>query len=304
MKILVTGSSGLVGSALIPFLLIGKHDVFKLVRVRADLKSNEIGWDLKKGVIEPSLLEGFDAIVHLAGENLMGRWTDEKKKKIVDSRIRSTELICKAISQLNQPPKVLISASAIGYYGNQGEKILTESSPKGEGFLADLCAKWESATKAAVEKGIRTINLRTGLVLSSKGGALRQMLLPFQLGLGGQIGNGQQYMSWIAIDDLIGIIYAAMRQSSLNGPINAVSPYPVTNYEFTKTLGAVLHRPTFLTLPKFILRGVIGEVADALLLSSQRVRPEVLIESRFRFEYPKLEEALEYLLDKKVAQKY
>lgn len=297
MKVLVTGSSGLVGSALIPFLRIAKHDVYKLVRARSDLKSNEIGWDLKRGVIDPSLLEGFDAIVHLAGESLQGRWTEEKKKKIVDSRVISTELLCQTLSQLHQPPKVLISASAIGIYGNRGDQVLTENSSKGQGFLSDLCVKWESATRLAVEKGIRTINLRIGIVLSPKGGALKLMLLPFQFGLGGQIGNGQQYMSWIAIDDLIGIIYYCMRQVSISGPVNAVSPYPVTNYEFTKTLGAVLNRPTFLTLPDFALRGILGEAADDLLLTSLRVRPEVMLENRFRFEYPKLGEALEYLLN-------
>lgn len=301
MKILVTGSSGLVGSALIPFLLIGKHDVFKLVRVRADLKPNEVAWDSKKGVIDPSVLEGFDAVVHLAGENLMGKWTEEKKKRIMDSRIKNTQLLCQTLSQLRQPPGVLICASAIGYYGNQGDKVLTEASPNGQGFLADLCEKWEKATQAAVEKNIRTINLRIGMVLSPKGGALKQMILPFQLGLGGQIGDGLQYMSWIAVDDLIGIIYYGMRQTTLSGPVNAVSPYPITNYEFTKTLGAVLHRPTFFSLPVIALRWIFGEMADALLLCSQRVRPAALLNSRFRFEYPKLEEALEYLLERKVA---
>lgn len=303
MKILVTGSSGLVASALIPFLLISKHEVLKLVRVKGDLKPNEVGWDSSKGVLNPSLLEDLDAVVHLAGENLMGKWTEEKKRKIVDSRIKTTQILCKTLSELDRPPKVLISASAIGYYGCQGEKVLTEASPKGHGFLAELCEKWEKATEVAVQKGIRTINLRIGMVLSPKGGALKQMLLPFQMGLGGQMGIGQQYMSWIAIDDLVGIIYYAMQQPHLKGPLNAVSPYPVNNEEFTKTLGAVLHRPTFLTMPDFAIRWIFGEVADALLLCSQRVRPEILLEKRFRFEYPKLEEALEYLLERKVALK-
>lgn len=299
MRILVTGSSGLVGSALIPFLLIGKHHVLKLVRARTDLKSNEIAWDAERGVINPTLLEGLDVVVHLAGENIMGSWTEEKKKRIKDSRVKGTKLLCKTLSQLDTPPKVLITASGVGYYGNQGDKVLTEVSPKGQGFLADVCEEWENATRIASEKGIRTVNLRIGMVLSPKGGALKKMLLPFQLGLGGQMGNGKQYISWIAIDDLIGVIYYAMRQSSLHGPVNAVSPYPITNGEFTKTLGAVLHRPTFLSIPDFAVKWIFGQMGEEVLLSSQRARPEALTECGFNFEYSRMGEALEYLLEKR-----
>lgn len=299
MKILVTGSTGLIGSALISFLLIGKNHVLKLVRTRANLKPNEVAWDSQRGVINPELLEGLDAVVHLAGESLTGQWTEEKKKRIVDSRVKTTELLCQSLSKLQKPPSVLICASAIGYYGCQGDKVLTESSPKGTGFLADVCEKWENATQAAKDKGIRTVNLRLGMVLSPKGGALKQMLLPFQLGLGAQIGNGKQYMSWIAIDDLIAVIYYAMRQNALQGPVNAVSPYPLTNFEFTKTLGSVLNRPTFLSIPDFAVKWIFGEMGEALLLCSERVRPEALLEIGYRFDYPKAGEALEHLLDKK-----
>lgn len=296
MKILVTGSSGLVGSSLVSFLGIAKHQVIKLVRKQTNLKSNEISWDPEKGKLDPHSLEGFDAVVHLAGENLMGRWSEDKKKEILNSRVKSTQLLCKVLSQLQQPPSVLVSASAIGYYGNQGDMVLTESSPKGIGFLADVCDKWEKATIPAVEKGIRTVNLRIGIVLSKNGGALKLMLLPFQLGMGGYLGDGKQYMSWIDIDDLTGIIYYAIQKSDLKGPVNAISPYPVTNYEFTKTLGSALNRPTFLAVPSFVINGLFGEMGEAVLLNSTRVRPEVLLEHGFHFDYPKLGESLEKLL--------
>lgn len=296
MKILVTGSSGLIGSALVDFLKRYKHDVWKLVRVRTNLKPHEIAWSPKKGVISPELLEGFDVVIHLAGESLIGRWTDEKKKKIEESRVKATKVLCKNLSELKNPPKVLISGSAIGFYGSQGEKSLDEGSAAGTGFLSEVCQKWEKATQAAVDKGIRTVNLRTGMVLSKNGGALKQMLMPFKLCLGATIGRGNQYMSWIDIDDLIGIIYYCIKQSDLQGPVNAVSPYPVTNEEFTKTLGLVLNRPTFLVVPETIVKWVFGELGENMLLSSTRVRPELLLERGYTFEYPKLAMSLEHLL--------
>lgn len=299
MKILVTGSSGLVGSALVEFLKRYKHTVWKLVRGRADIKANEIAWNPAKGVVSPELLEGFDAVVHLAGETLIGRWTDEKKDKIEKSRVRGTKLLCKALSDLKNAPKVFIGASAIGYYGERGAKTVDETSEPGTGFLSNVCQKWEKATQMLQEKGIRTVNLRTGIVLSRKGGALKQMLLPFQLCLGGKLGSGQQYMSWIDLDDLIGIIYYCIKNDQMIGPLNAVSPYPVTNEEFTKTLGSVLKRPTFLTVPEFVIHFVFGEMGDAMLLSSTRVRPQVLLDQGYQFEYPRLAQSLEHLLDKK-----
>ncbi len=296
MKILVSGSSGLVGSALVPFLENGNHQVFKLVRARGDLKPNEIAWDPERGVIKTELLEGFGAVIHLAGENITGLWTERKKRLIFESRVQGTHVLCRALSQLEHPPSVLISASAIGYYGDQGEHILNEESPKGQGFLADVCQQWEEATQAASEKGIRTVHLRTGMVLSPHGGALKNMLTPFKLGLGGSFGSGEQYISWIAIDDLLGVIYYAIRQASLVGPVNAVSPNPVTNREFVTALGHVLNRPSFLKLPSFVLKWVFGQMAAELLLSSQRVIPEVLEDKGFRFDYPDLGKAFEHLL--------
>jgi uncharacterized protein (TIGR01777 family) len=296
MKILVTGSSGLVGSALIPFLKLGHHQVVKLVRARSTLKSDEVAWDLDKGIDNPELLEGVDAVVHLAGENIASFWTEKKKKQILESRVRGTKLLCQSLSRLKKPPEVLISASAIGYYGNRADQILTESSSKGEGFLADVCQQWEEAIKLAKEAGVRTICLRTGMVLSTQGGALKNMLIPFKWGLGGVFGSGKQYISWISIDDLIAIIYYGIRQKQLQGVVNAVSPNPVTNQEFTKTLASVLNRPAFLKIPTFVLNGIFGEMAEELLVSSQRVIPEALEEKGFRFDHPVLKEALEALI--------
>lgn len=296
MKILITGSSGVVGSALIDFFSEGHYQVYRLVRTRENLGPNEIGWDPEQGVINPDLLEKFNAVVHLAGENIVGKWTEDKKRKISESRINGTRLLCQTLSQLQHPPEVLISASAIGYYGNRGDEILTESSSGGEGYMAEVCQKWEEAAEPAISKGIRTVFLRTGMVLSPKGGALKNMVTPFKLCMGGKFGSGDQYISWISIDDLIGIIYYAIRQTTLRGPVNAVAPNPVTNREFTKALGAVLHRPAFLKVPASILKLIFGQMAEELLLSSQRVLPAALEEKGFRFDYPQLDDALKHLL--------
>ncbi len=295
MKILVTGSSGLIGSTLNSFLANGGHQVYKLVRGRADLLADEVAWDPHRGVINPTQLEGFDVVVHLAGESLLGKWTEAKKKGIRESRVNSTRLLSQTLCRLRKPPSVFICASAIGYYGNRGEDVLTEQSSKGEGFLADVCEEWEEAARPAVEEGIRTINLRIGAVLSPKGGALKQMLPIFRWCIGGALGTGMQYMSWIIIDDLIKVIDYVMHQQRLAGPINVVSPHPVTNKEFTKTLGHVLHRPTFLIVPKFAVRLIFGQMGEELLLSSQKVIPKKLEESGFLFTYPHLEEALRHL---------
>lgn len=297
MKVAITGSSGLIGSALISFLEKEKNEIYNLVRVRTNLLPNEIAWDFQRGVINPPLLEGLDVVVHLAGENIMGRWTKAKKEKIRESRIKGTQLLCQALCQLQRPPSVLICASAIGYYGNRAEEVLTEQSAKGEGFLADVCEEWEEAARPAAEKGIRTINLRLGMVLSSKRGALQRMLPIFKLGLGGEMGSGCQYVSWIVIDDLMRIIEYAINQASLAGPLNAVSPHPVTHAALTKALGHALDRPTFLSMPAFMVKLIFGELGEELLLSSQRVKPEKLEQTGFQFNYPYLEEALHYLLN-------
>ncbi len=298
MKILVTGSSGLIGSALIPFLKARHHEVYKLVRTRADLLSDEVAWDPKRGVINPPLLEGLDAVVHLAGENIMGIWTAAKKERIRESRVKGTQLLSQDLCQLHHPPSVFVCASATGYYGNRGDEILTEQSSKGQGFLANVCEDWEEATRVASQRGIRTLNLRFGMVLSPKGGALKQMLPVFEWGLGGQIGTGKQYISWISIDDLIRVIDFVIQTEKLAGPVNAVTSQPVTNAEFTKTLGRVLHRPTFFSMPTFAATLGFGELGQEVLLASQRVKPQKLEEAGFQFDYPNLEEALQHLLDR------
>ena len=298
MKIAVSGSTGLIGSALVPFLKEQGHEVFKLVRVRADLLPDEIGWDPHCGVINPALLEGMDAVVHLAGENIMGRWTEAKKEKIRSSRVEGTKLLCQALGSLKHPPSVFVAASAIGYYGDRGDEILTEKSPKGEGFLSGVCEQWEEAVRALKEKGSRIVNLRIGMVLSGKGGALKQMLPVFKWGLGGKMGAGNQWMSWIAIDDLIRIIDFALHKDQLAGALNAVSPEPVTNQTFTETLGKLLHRPAFMAIPAFAVKLVFGQLGTELLLSSERVVPRRLEEAGYSFAYPHLDEALEHILNK------
>lgn len=242
-------------------------------------------------------MEARDAFVHLAGENIAaGRWTRARKARIRDSRVKVTRRLCESLAGLSQPPKVLVSASAVGYYGDRGEEVLTEESPAGMGFLSEVCRGWEAACEPAVQKGIRVVNLRTGMVLSAAGGVLPRMLLPFRMGLGGRIGSGRQFMSWIDLDDLVGVIFHALTCDTLAGPVNAVAPNPVINLEFTRTLGRVLRRPTFFCVPAWALRLALGEMADELLLASARVAPARLAASGYVFRYPELEGALRHVL--------
>jgi uncharacterized protein (TIGR01777 family) len=299
MHVLVTGASGLVGSALVPFLTTGGHRLTRLVRSTPRPGQAEIPWQPETGSIATSALEGVEAVVHLAGENIAtGRWTAEKKARIRASREQGTRLLCDALGQLVNPPKVLVSASAIGYYGDRGSESLHEASPPGSGFLAEVCQAWEATTAPAVQRGIRVVHFRLGMVLSPAGGALAQMLWPFKLGAGGVIGSGWQYMSWIALDDAIGAILHAMMTPSVQGPVNAVAPQVLTNREFTAILGRVLRRPTLLPFPACAARLACGEMAEALLLASARVEPRRLLETGYVFRYPDLDSALRHLLGK------
>ncbi|OJU82238.1 MAG: TIGR01777 family protein [Chlamydia sp. 32-24] len=295
MKFLIAGSNGLVGQALIPFLTTQGHTVYTLVRKKTD-KPNEILWNPKEGILDKNQIEGFDCIVNLAGENIAKKWNEQVKKDILDSRVESTNLLAKTIAELQNPPKVLINASAIGYYGNRGEAELNENSAPGTGFLSDVCKKWEDATKPAEQKGVRVVKLRTGMVLSSKGGALAQMLTPFKAGMGGKVGSGEQYVSWISIEDLIAIIVFLAERDDIKGPVNLVSPESVKNKEFTKKLGEVLNRPTIVPFPEFAAKMMFGEMAEEMLLSSTRVEPKVLEEKGYKFKYPTLKEALQQQL--------
>lgn len=299
MRILVSGSSGLVGGSLVPFLRSREHEVTRLVRSSRISSDNQLHWDPGSGDIDLEGAGAIDAVVHLAGENIANkRWSEAQKSKIRDSRIQGTKLLCEKLAQLDSKPKVLVCASAIGYYGDRGDELLNESSDPGIGFLTDVCEEWEAATKAARDAGIRVVNVRFGIILSPCGGALQKMLLPFQLGLGGDLGNGKQYMSWIAVEDVVGAIFHAINTDSVEGPVNVVSPNPVTNKDFTKTMSKVLFRPAIFPAPAFVLKIVLGEMAEALLLSSSRVEPKKLLASGYEFKYPELEQALRHLLGK------
>lgn len=297
MRVAVSGSTGLVGSEVVASLTAAGHEVVRLVRRAPAPGEKAVRWDPGKGEIDAARLEGLDAVVHLAGENIVsGRWNAARKAAIRDSRVNGTRLLCGALAGLAHPPKTLVCASAIGYYGDRGADVLTEESPHGAGFLPDVCREWESATEAAMRKGIRVVALRIGVVLSPKGGALSRMLPPFRAGLGGVIGSGKQYVSWVALDDLVGIVLHALQSGELRGPVNAVAPVPVTNRELTEALGKALSRPTLLPVPAFALRLAMGEMAAALLLASARVVPRRLEETRYRFRFPELHGALRHLL--------
>lgn len=296
MKVLVSGSSGLVGSALVRALADAGDYVTRLVRSEPR-SSSEIRWDLEKGQVNGSL-EGFDGVVHLAGETVVGRWTAAKKKRILESRVKGTHLLSKSLASLSKPPRVLVCASATGFYGSRGDEVLTERSSSGSAFLAEVCRRWEEAGQPAAQAGIRVVSLRFGVILSREGGALAKMLVPFRLGLGGIVGAGRQWMSWIALEDAVGAILHALKNDELRGPVNVVSPTPLRNHDFTKTLGRVLSRPTVMPLPAFAARLIFGEMANETLLNSTRVEPEVLKMSGYRFKSPQLEGALRSILSR------
>jgi uncharacterized protein len=293
-KVLVSGVSGPIGAALFPSFRASGWSVIRLVRGQT-ANENQIGWDPEKP-IAPEMVSGFDAVVHLAGESIFGRWTESKKEKILNSRVRGTLHLAQALAQAEEKPRVFICGSAIGYYGNRGDELLREESAPGTGFLAQVCQEWEEATTPAVQADIRTAHLRTGIVLSPKGGALGAMLLPFKLGLGGRIGNGKQWMSWIHVQDVVGAIHHILKTDLMQGAVNLVAPKPVMNGEFVKTLASVLSRPAILPMPEFAVKGVFGEMGEEMLLASQKVEPGKLISSGYPFRHRDLRASLEALL--------
>ena len=301
LTIAVTGSSGLIGRTLCDVLSTGGHHVVRLVRNRETQTSQGVLWDPIEGTVEEEGLEGLDAVVHLAGEPLLGlRWTEEKKKRIWASRIEGTEHLSRALARLRRPPGVLVSASAVGFYGNRGDQPLTEGAKQGRGFLAELCGAWEEATHPAARMGIRVVYLRTGLTLTPAGGALGTMLLPFKIGVGGRLGSGRQYVSWIDHDDLLSLIIHVIHTRSIRGPVNATAPYPVPNASFTGTLGRVLERPTLIPVPGLAVQALFGEMGKEMLLQGQRVQPAVAETTDFEFMYPGLEESLRHQLGREI----
>ena len=292
MNVLITGASGLIGKALQRALVEKGHELLLAGRGEPDA-SNKVKWSVVDGFVDVERLEGLDAVIHLAGENVSGlRWTDEKKKAIRDSRVQGTKSVVGGLAQLKNKPKVFVTGSAIGFYGDRGAEEMTEASHSGETFLAEVCREWESESRRAEDLGIRTVLLRTGIILSKDGGALSAMLTPFKLGVGGVVGSGKQWMSWVALPDVVRIIEFALENADLRGAVNVVAPNPVTNEQFTKRLGEVLYRPTFLPLPEFAVNFVFGEMGDALLLDSTRVVPKRLLDAGFEFRYRDLKTAL------------
>lgn len=300
----MSGASGLIGSALQASLAAqisqNKIEIVRLARGVAK-DAAQVSWDFRTP-LSPNAVSGFDAVIHLAGESVVGRWTTEKKKSIRDSRVLGTRNLASALAKAVPKPKVFICASAIGYYGDRGDEIMREESSPGSGFLSEVCREWEAASRIAAEAGIRTINLRTGLVLSEKGGALQSMLTPFKLGLGGRIGSGRQWWSWIHMDDMVGGIHHAMNSestngASLSGPVNMTAPKPLRNAEFTRILAGVLSRPAIMPVPSFALKLIFGKkAAEEMFLASQSVAPEKLLQSNYKFRYSELAPALESLL--------
>jgi uncharacterized protein (TIGR01777 family) len=295
MRISVTGSSGLIGSALVPFLTAQGHEVGRVVR--STTAAGAWRWDPGAGHVDAGAVDGKDAVVHLAGETIAaGRWSAARKARIRDSRVRGTRVVAEAVARADPRPKALLCASAMGFYGDRGDERLTEASAPGRGFLSEVSREWEEACAPARDQGVRVVNLRFGIVLSPAGGALAKMLLPFRLGAGGVVGSGKQWWSWVALDDAVGAIQHALVTAGLSGPVNVAAPKPVTNAEFTRTLGRVLARPTLFPVPVFAARLAFGEMADALLLASARIVPERLQQTGYGFRHPELEGALRHLL--------
>jgi uncharacterized protein len=297
-RVLISGASGPIGAALLPALKASGARITRLMRQdsgRSAGTESSLAWDPAQPLAAEAV-SGFDVVVHLAGESIVGRWTESKKKKIRDSRVVGTENLANALAQAQNKPRVLVSSSAIGYYGDRGDEVLTESSPPGSGFLAEVCRQWEGATRAAAEAGIRTVQIRTGVVLSSRGGALGKMLTPFKMGAGGRIGDGRQWMSWIDVEDLVGAVLHIVDRDGLQGPVNLVGPKPVRNAEFTQTLASVLDRPAMFPMPAVAVKLAFGEMGETVLLGSQQVEPTQLVNSGFRFRFQRLRESLEHAL--------
>lgn len=295
MKILITGSTGLIGSALVNYLSREDHKVFRLARSKN--VSAALTWNPDEGHINKSAFDDIDIVIHLAGRNVAkGRWNNKRKLQIMTSRVSGTKLLADTLASLESKPKLLITASGVGFYGNRGEEILEENKRKGDGFIAEVCHEWEQAAASASQAGIRVVNLRLGMTLSKKGGALGIMLPIFSLGLGGNIGNGKQYVSWITIEDVCSAVKHIINTESVKGPVNIVTPNPVTNSEFTKALARKLKRPAFIPFPAFLAKLVLGSLAEELLLASTRVAPNKLLSSGFEFRFPVLEAALDNTL--------
>lgn len=302
MKILISGSHGFIGSALHARLKQDGHTLLRLIRPKKIAHSDEVFWDYKDGYINHTHLDNIDAVIHLAGENILGRWTDAKRKAIHDSRVRATEFLCKSLVALPTKPKALLCASAIGYYGSRGDEDLDETSDPGEGFLPKVCGEWETATQLAAREGIRVVNLRFSMVLGKDGGALAKMLPAFKMGAGGPLGDGTQWISWISLEDAVGAIEFALKDKSLEGAVNIVASEAVRNKDFAHTLGHVLHRPEVVPFPKRMLHMMFGDFADETLLASTKALPAKLTQAGYPFQHPNLQNALEHILQKPVKQ--
>ena len=297
MKVLISGGSGLIGSALTNALRADGHVVSHFIRPGGTAAPGDVLWNPSRATVDVPALEGHDAIVHLSGASIAGgRWTDKRKAILRSSRVDSTRVLVDSLTRLKQRPRVFVCASAIGYYGDRGDELLTESSGYGNGFLSILCRAWEAEAGRAAANGIRTVIARFGVILAMQGGALPQMLTPFKLGFGGRLGSGKQWISWVALEDVVRVLRTAIDNENVNGPVNVVAPQPVQNAEFTAVLAGVLHRPAIFPAPAFALRLALGQMADALLLSSQRVQPEKLAKLGYKFRYETLQSALQAIL--------
>ena len=299
MRIAITGASGLIGARLALFLRSNGHRVDAMVRSADRVKGTNILWNPQDGRVDLQALGGIDAVVHLAGENIAaGRWTEERKRRVLDSRVQGTKTIANAMASLDRLPSVLVVASAVGFYGARGDEPLTEDSLPGEGYLSEVCQAWEQAARPAEDAGIRVVNLRIGIVLSGSGGALATMLPAFKLGAGGVLGSGKQYMSWIALDDVVRLAHHVLVNADARGAVNATAPHPVTNRTFTKVLGKVIRRPTIVPVPSLAIKAMFGEMGDTLLLQGSRVLPKRAETLGFEFRHPELEGALRAELDR------